>query len=817
MEHFEKLGVFYLGRPFDFALKSPTQGLILYESKDLATHSVCIGMTGSGKTGLCVALLEEAIMDNIPSIIIDPKGDMTNLLLTFPELRQEDFRPWINEDDARRKDVSPDEYANQQAQLWSKGLASWGQDGERIRILKGNAEFVIYTPGSTSGVPVSIIKSFSAPSSVIIEDSELLQDRISATTISLLGLIGITADPIKSREYILISTIFSHAWQQGIDLELADLIQQINNPPVSQIGVINLESFFPAKERFELALQLNNLLASPGFATWLQGESLDIDRILYTSTGKPKVSIFSINHLNDAERMFFVSLLLNQILSWTRAQSGTTSLRALLYMDEIFGYFPPVSNPPSKGPLLTLLKQARAFGLGIVLTTQNPVDLDYKGLANIGTWFIGRLQTERDKMRVLEGLEGTTSTQGMKFDRKAMEETLAGLGKRVFLMHNVHNDAPIIFETRWCMSYLRGPLTRNQIKLLMEPIKKIQQEEPMTMLPSNNVQSEMPTNVVLKPKSTIPILPPDIQQFFVPAQGSKDKNASYLYRPFLIGHGQLGFKDVKTGIQILKEEIFMTSITEGVFPVNWENAQLITVSPTELHTTPIEDAFFADLPPAAKISKNYSSWTKDFTNWLYHTQKIQVLKSSSFNLFSQPGETERDFRIRLQQSSREKRDQVLEKLRQKYATKITGLNEKIRRSELAVQQENEQAKQQRIQTVISVGSMLMSSLMGKKPVNSSSLGKAVSATRGASRYMKEKEDTKLAKDNLESHRLNLQQLEDEFKSEADKLVASMDPFAEELESHLIKPAKKDILVKMLVLGWVPYYLNSDGTIESAWQ
>jgi hypothetical protein len=406
MEDYEKLGVFYLGRPHQKADKKSQEGIFLYDSKDLVTHAVCVGMTGSGKTGLCISLLEEAAMDGIPAIAIDPKGDLTNLLLTFPNLRPEDFRPWVNEEDALKKGVSAEEYAAKQADLWKNGLASWDQSGERITRMRQTADFVIYTPGSNAGIPVSILKSFAPPPQAILDDDELLRERISITATSLLGIIGIEADPIRSREHILISSLMGQAWRIQKDMDIASLIQQIQTPPITKIGVMDIDSFFPAKERFGLALSLNNLLAAPGFSNWLEGEPLDIGSILYSPAGKPRIAIFSIAHLNDSERMFFVSLLLNQILGWMRTQSGTTSLRSILYMDEIFGFFPPVANPPSKTPLLTLLKQGRAFGLGVVLATQNPVDLDYKGLSNAGTWFIGRLQTERDKARVLEGLEG---------------------------------------------------------------------------------------------------------------------------------------------------------------------------------------------------------------------------------------------------------------------------------------------------------------------------------------------------------------------------------------------------------------------------
>src|SRR5215211_9076334 len=456
VQGFEKLGVFYLGRT------KTKDDLLLYDSKDLVTHAVCVGMTGSGKTGLCITLLEEAAIDGIPAIIVDPKGDLCNLLLTFPNLGPEDFEPWVEES------VDP----AQQAELWKDGLSRWSQDGERIKRLRDAADFRIYTPGSNAGLPVSILKSFVAPPETLRQDNEALAERINTTVTSLLALIGIDADPVRSREHILLSNILNHEWIAGKDLDIAGLIQKVQSPPITKVGVMDLDSYFPAEDRFELAMSLNHLLASPSFASWMEGESLDVAKFLHTESGKPRHSIFSIAHLSDAERMFFVSMLLNHVLGWTRTQSGTTSLRAIVYMDEIFGYFPPTANPPSKTPLLTLLKQARAFGVGVVLATQNPVDLDYKGLSNAGTWFIGRLQTERDKQRLLDGLEGAAAGASAKFDRAAMEQTLAGLGSRVFLMNNVHEDAPVVFESRWALSYLRGPLTRQQIKALMDPAKR---------------------------------------------------------------------------------------------------------------------------------------------------------------------------------------------------------------------------------------------------------------------------------------------------------------------------------------------------------
>jgi hypothetical protein len=592
VEDFEKLGAFYLGRTFDPQTKKSGDSLVLYDSKDLVTHAVCVGMTGSGKTGLCIGLLEEAAIDGIPSIIIDPKGDMANLLLAFPKLNAEAFEPWINEDDARKKSLSNLEYAAQQAEMWSKGLADWGQTADRISRLRDAADFAIYTPGSNAGIGVSILKSFAAPDATVRDDAESLRERIQTTATSLLALLSIQADPIQSREHILISTILNSQWSQGRDLDLPALIQQIQNPPMQKIGVLDLESFYPSKDRFALVMALNNLIASPGFNAWMEGEPLDIGKILHGATGKPRVSIFSIAHLGDAERMFFVSLLLNQVVGWMRTQSGTTSLRAILYMDEIFGYFPPVANPPSKLPLLTLLKQARAFGLGVVLATQNPVDLDYKGLSNTGTWFIGRLQTERDKQRVIEGLEGATASQGAGFDRQAMERTLAGLGNRVFLMNNTHEDAPEVFQTRWTLSYLRGPLTRNQIKSLMSGRSD---QQPATQAAPSSTTASVPAAARPSNSNARPSLSSDIPQFFIPTRGNPPAGNSLLYRPMVIGGAKVIFEDSKLGIDITREVCFLTTIKGSAVPVNWDEAMEAGITLSDLEKTPAEGASFEDV------------------------------------------------------------------------------------------------------------------------------------------------------------------------------------------------------------------------------
>ena len=602
----EGLGTFYIGRNYDLAAKNQLDQPVLYDSKDLVTHAVCVGMTGSGKTGLCIGLLEEAALDGIPALVIDPKGDLSNLLLTFPELKPEDFAPWINLEDATRRGMSAEAYAAQQAELWRSGLEKWGQNGERIQRLRDAADFTVYTPGSNAGVPVSVLKSFTPPRG---NDPELFRERVQSTATSLLGLAGMDADPVQSREHVLLSNLLATAWQKGQSVDLPGLIQQIQSPPFERVGALELEAFYPSKERFKLAMQLNNLLASPGFSAWLQGVPVDVASFLYTPQGKPRIAIFSLAHLSDSERMFFVSLLLNQTVAWMRQQPGTTSLRALLYMDEIFGYFPPVANPPSKMPLLTLLKQARAYGLGVVLATQNPVDLDYKGLSNTGTWLIGRLQTERDKQRVLEGLEGASATSGGKFDRVAMGEILAGLGNRVFLMHNVHDDAPVTIESRWTMSYLRGPLTRDQIKKLMDPVR---------------------------PSSTGPITES-------PAAVSATSEKT------VTGSATVRYTDAKNKIDYQAEVSFVAPLNGRTNAPDWEDSSPASDSPQ-------------GEPPAANLLK---AWQKDFATWLANNQTLEIYQCSHLKTSSEPGESERDFRARIAQLLRQERDQEVDALRAK--------------------------------------------------------------------------------------------------------------------------------------------------------
>ena len=565
---YEKLGAFYLGREYDPQSKAPGDEL-LYDSRDLTTHAVCIGMTGSGKTGLCLSMLEEAAIDGVPAIAIDPKGDIGNLLLTFPDLKAADFQPWVDTGEASRKGQSVEDFASATADTWRKGLAEWHQDGARIQRLRDAAEVAIYTPGSNSGRPLSILRSFTAPDAATSSDATALKERIGSAVAGLLGLLGIDADPIRSREHILLSAILDAAWRRGQSPDLAAIIQAVQKPPFEKVGVFDVESFYPAKDRMELALRVNGLLASPGFEAWLEGEALDIQKLLFTDAGRPRISIISIAHLNDAERMFVVTLVANELVAWMRRQSGTTSLRAVFYMDEVFGYFPPSAMPPSKLPLLTLMKQARAFGLGVVLATQNPVDLDYKGLGNAGTWFIGRLQTERDRNRVIEGLLGTEAAGGM--DRASLEALMSNLTQRTFLMRNVHDDAPVLFRTRWALSYLRGPLTLAEIKRLTDGAGR--------RAPGGSAASastaRTPSAATAPASNTAaassrPVVQAGVTERFVRAGSAA---AAFVYQPRIGAKVRAHFVDTKAGMNAWEESYYLAPLDKDA--PDWSQAEVL--------------------------------------------------------------------------------------------------------------------------------------------------------------------------------------------------------------------------------------------------
>jgi hypothetical protein len=813
---YEKLGVFYLGAEVD---PSGRPGpLLLYKSSHLTTHAVCVGMTGSGKTGLCIGLLEEAAIDGVPAIVVDPKGDLGNLLLTFPELRGADFAAWANPREAQIAGQSVEQFGAAQAEVWKKGLAEWAQDGERIRRLKSAAEFAVYTPGSTAGRPIAVLKGLGVPPRAVLDDAELLRDRVSTTASSLLGLVGVKADPMKSREHILLCNIIYIAWSKGEGLDLAGLVQRVQSPTFSRVGAMDLESFFPSKDRFGLATAINGLLASPAFAGWMQGDALDVQKLLYTEDGRPRVSVLCIAHLDDAQRMFFVSLLMNEVLGWTRSQSGTTSLRAIVYMDEIAGYFPPVANPPSKQPMLTLMKQARAFGVGMVLATQNPVDIDYKGLANAGTWFIGRLQTEQDKARVLDGLEGAAANAGAGFSRADADKVLSRLGKRQFLMNDVAESRPVVFQSRWTMSYLRGPLSRDEIKRLTSAEKGGAVNpfgadvggggDAAPFGPGGDVGG---TPGAVAASASRPVLPPGVPEAFVPRRGAAPAGSSLEYVPMLLGIAKVWFNDAKSGVDVTREVARLAEMRGGIGGVEWDDAESVEIGASDLETEPGASGVFDDLPRGASLAKNYAEWSKRFADSVFRTATVEVMRGAG--VVSKAGETEGAFRARLGQAGREQRDAAMAQLQAKYGPKVAALQERMRKAEQRVEQQRVQANEAKFGTALSVGAAVLGGLFGRGGFGSSSFSKAATAARGVGRSVRESGDVGRAQEDVASVQAQMDALKVKFDAE----VAEIGDGVGDVENVVVRAKKSGVQVEGVWLVWVPRWVDAKGNATEAWR
>ena len=793
----EKLGSFYLGSGFDLEKNAVVGPQLHYDARDLTTHAVCVGMTGSGKTGLCVGLLEEAAIDQIPAIIIDPKGDMGNLLLHFPELRPQDFGPWINEDDARRKAVSVDEFAVTTSALWRKGLAEWGITPDRIHTLSRSVEYAVYTPGSESVRPVNVLGSLRVPPSL---DAEAMRENITGTVGALLGLVGVDADPVKSQEAILLSVLFEHFWSNGQDVDLGLLVRSVQDPPVRKFGVFDVDSFLPAQGRFELAMALNNLMASPSFAAWLSGSPLDIDALLYRPDGTPKHSVFYIAHLSEPERMFFVTLLLNAVVAWMRRQPGTTSLRALLYFDEVFGFLPPVAMPPSKRPLLTILKQARAYGLGAVLVTQNPVDLDYKALSNAGTWFIGRLQSKQDQQRLLEGLKTASATDDAS--AAALANSVGQLKNRVFIMNNVHNVGPVTFHTRWAMNYLRGPMTRAQLQRFVQPRG---QEEPPAARPAPE-----PASPSSGGSSARPVLPPGLSERFLAdlpgAAGPPGRGI--LYRSAIGALVSTHFIHRKHDLKVKEQTLHIIFPADAGKQADWARAAVAIVPDNALSISPAYDdmSFVGGLPAGCTTQEDAKSLGRKLVDWVYDHRRASFLYNDDLDILQQPGETDAAFQSRLALAAREQRDAAIDQIGerfQKQLDRIEDRRETVSRS-LSEQEELYSARKQ--EELFSLGETVLGIVLGRRRRLST-----VATKRRMTGSARAKMETLEAKEEeLKAEMLTLQA---EAESKAAEITRAWDAVVKKVARYEIEPRRTDVSVVFVGVLWLPYVVDSDRGVE----
>jgi ribosomal protein S11 len=832
----ETNGKFYLGRVFDLTSGKTTNQSLLYEPADLTTHSVVVGMTGSGKTGLCIDLLEEAALADIPALMIDPKGDMTNTLLHFPNLLPQDFQPWVNPDQARRAGQSLEQAAADAAQLWKQGLSDWGIDQGRLQALREAAQFAVFTPGSDAGIPINILVSLKAPTIDWENNKETLRERISDTVTALLGLVGRTnVDPVRSREHILLANIFENSWSQAKDLDLGELILQTQSPPFKKLGVFEIDTFFPEKERFELAMLLNNILAAPTFQVWLGGQPLDVPSLLYTPEGKIRHSVFYIAHLSDAERMFFVTLLYSAVETWMRSQTGTTSLRAIVYFDEIFGYLPPVANPPSKEPMLRMLKQSRAFGVGQVLVTQNPVDVDYKALSNAGTWMIGKLQSDQDKQRLLDGLE---SAMAGSMNRAEYDRLISTLGKRIFLLHNVNAKGPALFQTRWAMNYLAGPLTRVQIpdlnQLAGALVTPLAQQANLSTTatinqPRTGLQSPPPITINAPPITlhgepavdysfTRPNILDGIAEYFLPnnltfteafkAAGRQYPQEAFsqglVYKPVILAQASIRLYNLKYR---LDEDIYKTVLVEnpdrrGI--VRWDNFLSSQIDPSLLDQAPDPQARFGPLDYPLNDIKVMKELEKDFTEWAYRTTQVMVRANESLKLYSGPKLSEAEFRTQCAQAARQQREVDLKKAAAPYETKLRALNDRLEREQRELKQDQAKLSSRKLEEGANIAETV-AGLFG------------MSRKRAITTSFTKRRMTSQAKSDVEESEQTIKDLQAQIKDiEAEKeaaLQAVNDKWGElanQITEIPITPLKKDILVDFFGVAWMPYHLVKSG-------
>ena len=791
----EGLGVFYLGTKLTDSGTVAGEPLLV-DARRFTTHAICVGMTGSGKTGLLVGLIEEAAIDGIPTLVIDPKGDLANVLLSFPNLAPADFQPWVDPDAAKRDGITLEELATRTATTWSDGLAASGQSGERIQRLHEAVEMAVYTPGSRSGIPLAMLGSLEAPPPAILDDAEARRERIESLVSGILALVGLDAEPGTSRDHVLLSTIVESLWRSGQKVDFATLVRTIPAPPIERVGFLDLENFYPAGDRFQLATRLNTVAAAPGFEAWLEGEPLDVGRLLWTPAGKPRVAVVSIAHLTDAQRMAFVTLLAGQTISWMRSQGGTSSLKALFLMDEVFGYVPPVANPPSKTPILTLLKQARAYGLGVVLATQNPVDLDYKGLSNAGLWFLGRLQTARDKARVLDGLEGAAASAGGSFDRGRLDRLLSGLEQRRFLMHSVHGDEETLFQTRWTMSYLRGPLVREEIRRLVGERPAAAIAAPAQAGP--RAEAEWHSTARSGPR---PILPPGVREVFFAPQSPVPANAAVHYEPHILARAIVRYSLAAAGIEEHREEIYLAPAADTLGESAWDSATRLPRAP-EIEPA-ARSGSFAPLPSVLAGPRGYAALATSLKSGLARTAKLTAWRAQAIGEVSRPDESEGEFRARIAHRVREWRDAEMEKVRTRQAAKLATLTDRLERARQKVERERAEAKNQSLQTYVSIGSAVLGALLGRKKISSTTIGKAATSMRSASRATRQQADVAHAEESLTVLEEKRRELENEIDAELERIRLESAPERIPLEAVVIPARKTDTAVEEVVLAWVP--------------
>ena len=827
----------FLGESVDPTNHTRSGKRIELDPASFTTHGVIVGQTGSGKTGLGMVLIEEALRAGIPTLLIDPKGDLANLALTFPELRAEDFKPWVEGEDSAAV-----------AETWKNGLAGWGLTPADVAARRQAAGVTIYTPGSTAGVGLNLIGSLRAPlGSAGEENAEDRLDEVGAIVGGLLGLMGIDSDPLSGREHILLTNLIDRSWATGADLDLAVLVAQVQQPPMRKLGVLDIDAFYPAKDRGELAMKLNGLLASPAFATWNVGDSVDIQSLLHLPDGRPRAAVISLAHLGDEERQFAVAVILGRLLSWMRRQPGTSQLRALIYFDEVFGFVPPTAMPPAKKPILTLLKQARAFGVGMVLATQNPVDVDYKALSNATTWVIGRLQTERDRDRLLDGMRSAAG--GVDIDQIAA--TISGLAKREFVLHRSGVTVPQVFTSRWSMAYLRGPLTREQIR----DLAKAGLVEPGTTSPAI---APSPANAAAVAPAS-PSSTPSTTEATAPTHATSSTQSHTANGPSV--SAAVAASGVVTGAALADNEVPIAPTIANGTPTYYLDpatpwANLLHSSPGArrhraavvarvrclfddaklgIHEAEEWEAVYSPVPrmfdPAQAIHVDYDprdflatvpsnityelpeaplaepAWFravgKLISEHLVATHTLPIFRNEGLKLWSRIGEFESDFLNRCDIVAQTKADEEAADLRIKLMAKIDKLNTTIDDANRTVEEVKANAKSNRRTELMAGAGDLLGALFGGRR-NARSIARSVgsaAARHGRSDVATEKLET--AEQRVAGKLEELTALETQLHDELFAIDARWDLVGRAITLVPLSLERSDITVTELAVVWIP--------------
>jgi hypothetical protein len=785
----------FLGGGVDAATHERTGDEVRIGTENFTTHGVIVGMTGSGKTGLGVVLIEEVLSAGLPALLIDPKGDLTNLCLTFPDLQPADFVPWVDPAQATAAGATVEAFAAQQAEAWTKGLAEWGLGPANIAALRAKTDFTIYTPGSNSGVPVNIVGSLQAPADA--GDQELVGDEIEGYVSGLLGLVGIEADPLSSREHILLSNLISHAWSAGQNLDLPALVGMVGTPPIRKLGVFELDQFFPPADRMALAMKLNGLLASPSFAAWAAGPPLDIQSMLFTADGKPRCAIVTTAHLSDEERQFVTALVLSKLVTWMRRQSGTTDLRALMYMDEVAGYLPPTANPPTKKPIMTLMKQARAFGVGVVLSTQNPVDVDYKALSNAGTWMIGRLQTERDKARLLDGM--SSASGGV--DVAAVDATISGLAKREFVLRRAGKDTTEVFTTRWAMSYLRGPMTRDQIAQVTgahaEPAAPATPSTPATPAPREQLAGDE-TSVMPGIADGVGVRWVDVAAPWLGDAGG-DPHGTRLSAA-VVARVRLRYDDTKADlVHDAEYECVITPLTESV---DVSRAVAVDYDDRDLKPEPPAQPVYRIVDGPLSTKSYFTAIERDLRDHLTRSLSLELPVNGSLKLYGRPGETAEAFAARCAAAAGERADAEIAALRDQYEKKTTTLRDKLDAADDRIDVLKAEAEGKRNSELLSTAGSILGGLLGGGS-RGGLLGKlgGAASRRGRTKAAGERVDA--AQSKADRVRDEIAELESELAGELTEIDSRWTAAASQVSTTPITLEKADVTVTQLVLAWLP--------------